>query len=205
MSQTNSAPADAHLASPSTAPGERHKQRVEALRELIEVTAPWLFEFGIWIFGSLIAFDFFLLAAFVTVGPSDPAILVSAAVVALSLPLNVAGLLMLRLVHDLGHAGSEDELAQAFRDIGSAFGEPVLSPAALEARRKRRMDDVVGASTWIAALSVILTLVVLSAVLWHMAWWIAITFVVMVAISLSIVAAAMAASQPPDSDERKVH
>ena len=58
-------------------------------------------------------------AALFTIGPVDPAILVATAAFALALPLNVTGLLLLRLIQEMKGARFEDELAQALQEAGS--------------------------------------------------------------------------------------
>jgi hypothetical protein len=203
VSQLDPAPADTRPERPPATPGEQHNQSMNAFEELVERIASWLVEFGIWVFGSLIAFDLLVLAAVVPVGPVDPTIKISTAAVALSLPLNTAGLLLLRLVQDLRRSGFGDSLARAFRDVDSASGGPVPSPTSLEALRKRRNRTVLRVSTWILALSVFLAVTGMFAVLWHMAWWIAVAFFAMVMICAGIVARVMVASQPPDPEARK--
>ena len=215
MSQTDPAPADLHQKTPLAAAEEQNKQSVkpiwqatpgeafEALGKLVESITPWLFEFGSWIFGGLIAFNLLVIAALFTIGPVDPAIMVATVAFALALPLDLAGLLLLRLVQDLKQVGFEEELAQAFQDVGFTLREQVASPKALESLRKRRTDIALGFSLGILTLSVLLTLTGMIAALWHMAWWIGVAFFAMALISPVIVVVAIAASQPPGSPEEK--
>ena len=119
------------------------------------------------------------------------------------MPLNLTGLLLLRMLQDLKKVGFEDELTQAFQDAGFTFGEHVLSPTALESRRKRRTGILLGYALGILALSLLLTLTAMLAALWHMAWWIGVGFFAMLMISLAIVIVALANSQPPQSPEEK--
>src|SRR6266516_3494719 len=211
MSQTDPAPADPHQEISGADPQEQDKQSRKpiwqanpgevwkAFGNLFERITPWLFEFGSWIFGGLIAFTLFVMAALITVGPVDPAIMVATAAFALALPLNVAGLVLLRLLQDLMHIGFEEELAQAFQEVGFT----VASPTALEALRNRRTGVALSSSLVILALSVLLTLTAMTATMWHMAWWIGVGFFAMAIISQVIVIVAIAASQPPDSPEEK--
>lgn len=201
MSQTNPAPADPHQEISRAAPDESYKQTMKAFGKLVERITPWLFEFGSWIFGGLIAFNLIVIAALITVGPVDPAIMVSTTAFALALPLDVAGFFLLRLVPDMKRVGIEEEAAQAFQDVGFTVGEQVVSPKALEALQKRRIGIVLRYSYGILALSAILTLTGMTAVLWHMAWWIGVAFIAMVMISLVIVIVAIVTSQPPNSAE----
>jgi uncharacterized membrane protein len=203
MSQTDPAPADPHQEISLAAPQEQFKQSMKAFGKFVERITPWLFEVGSWIFGGLIAFTLVVIAALFTVGPVDPAITVSAAAFALALPLDLAGLFLLRLVQDLKRVGFEEEMAQAFQDVGFTVGAQIASPKALESLRKRRTGIVLGSSLGILALSALLTLTGMTAALWHMAWWIGVVFLAMVMISLAIVIVAIVTIQPPDSQEEK--
>jgi Organic Anion Transporter Polypeptide (OATP) family len=203
MSQTDPAPADPDQEISRATPEEQYKQSRQpvwkAFGKLFERITPWLFEFGSWIFGGLIAFTLLVMAALITVGPVDPAILVATAAFALALPLDVAGLFLLRLLQDLKHIGFEEELAQAFQEVGFT----VASPTDLEAQRQRRTGVVLSFSLGILTLSALLTLTSMMATMWHMAWWIGVVFFAMVVLSFVIVIVAIAISQPPDSPEEQ--
>jgi hypothetical protein len=203
VSQTDPAPADPHQEIPLAAPEEVYKQSMKAVGKLVERITPWLLDFGSWIFGGLIAFNLLVLAALITVGPVDPAITVSTAAFALALPLELAGLLLLRLDQDLKHVGFEEEVAQAFQEVGPNVREQVASRTALELWPKRRTRIVLLYALWILALSVVLTLTGMAAALWHMAWWIGVVFFAMVLISQGMVIVALVTSQPPDSQEEQ--
>ena len=172
MSQSDPAPADPHQEISRAAPQEQYKQSMKAFGKFVERISPWLFEVGSWIFGGLIAFNLLVMASLITVGPVDPAIMVATAAFALALPLDVAGLFLLRLVRDMKRVGFEEEVAQVFHDVGFTVGEQIASPKALESLRKRRTGIVLGSSLGILALSVLLTLTGMTAALWHMALWI---------------------------------
>ncbi len=203
MSQTDPAPADPHQQISPAAPEDVYKQSMKAVGKLVERITPWLLDFGSWIFGGLIAFNLLVVAALITVGPVDPAITVSTAAFALALPLELAGLLLLRLDQDLKHVGFEEEVAQAFQEVGSNVREQVASRTALELWPKRRTRIVLLYALWILALSVVLTLTGMAAALWHMAWWIGVVFFAMVLISQGMVIVALVTSQPPDSQEEQ--
>jgi MFS family permease len=176
---------------------------MQAIGKLIERITPWLVEFGSWLFGSLIALILLVLASLLTVGPVDPAVLIAAAALALALPVAVAGLFLLRLDQDMKRIGFEEEVAQAFQDVGLPDGGQVASPQTAESRRKRRTGVILIYSLIMLALSILLTLTGVVAALWHMAWWIGIAFSAMVIVSQGIVIAAFASAQPPDSPEEK--
>ena len=110
MSQTDPTPADAE---------ELNQQIWRGFGKFIDRITPWLYEVGILIFGSLIALNLLVQAALFTIGPVDPAIMVATAAFALALPLNVTGLLLLRLIQEMKGARFEDELAQALQEAGS--------------------------------------------------------------------------------------
>ncbi len=215
MSQTGPAAPDPHQEVSLAAAEEQRKQSRKpiwqatqgeawkVIDKLFERITPWLLEVGSWIFGGLIAFNLLVLASLFTIGPVDPAVMVSTSAFALALPLNVSGLILLRLVQDLKHVGFEEEVAQAFQEVGFTVGEQVAAPKALELLQKRRTVVFLSFSLGILALSFLLTLTGMIAVLWHMAWWIGAGFFAMVMISLVIVSVAIVTSQPPESEEEK--
>ncbi len=203
MSQTDPAPADPQQETSRAAPQEQYKQNMKAFGKFVERITPWLFEVGSWSFGGLIAFTLLVVASLLTVGPVDPAIMVAMTAFALALPLDVAGLILLRLVQDLKRVGFEEEVVQVFHDVGFTVGEQMASPTALESLRKRRTGIVLGDSLGILALSGLLTLTGMTAALWHMAWWIGVVFFTMVMISLAMVIVAIITIQPPGSQEEK--
>jgi ABC-type multidrug transport system fused ATPase/permease subunit len=176
---------------------------MKAFGKFVERITPWLFEVGSWSFGGLIAFTLLVVASLLTVGPVDPAIMVAMTAFALALPLDVAGLILLRLVQDLKRVGFEEEVVQVFHDVGFTVGEQMASPTALESLRKRRTGIVLGDSLGILALSGLLTLTGMTAALWHMAWWIGVVFLAMVLISLAMVIVAIITIQPRGSQEEK--
>ena len=182
---------------------EQNKQIMQAFGKLVERIDPWLLEFGSWMFGGLIAFTLLVIASLFTIGPVDRAITISTAAFALALPLNLTGLFLLRLVKDLKQVRFEEELEQAFKDVDSSVREQFASPKTLTSLQKRRTRFILGYSLGILAVSILLTLAGMIAVLWHMAWWIGITFFVVVLICPFIVIVALFTSQPPESPEEK--
>ncbi len=85
-----------------------------------------------------------------------------------------------------------------------AIAGPLQLPngTAIKKMRQRRMVLVLSSSLVILALSGLLTLIGMPATLWHMAWWIAVGFGVMVLLCFVLVILAIT-SQPPDSPEAK--
>src|SRR5262249_37508650 len=168
----------------------------KALGAFVESIGPWFFEFGSWIFGGLVAFTLLILAPLITLGPVDHAIMVATAVFALALPLDVAGVFLLRLAQDLPRVGFDENLAQAFQEVGSVMAAPTPSSSALESQQKRRSERVLRTSLSLLTLSGLLALIGMLAVLWHIAWWIAVAFFAMVVLSLLIVSITLATAQP---------
>jgi hypothetical protein len=163
---------------------------------------PWLFDVGLWIFGSLMAFNLLILASLFTIGPVDRAVTTATAAFALALPLDVTGLLLLRLVRELTDVKFEDELANAFQQVGYTGGGQVPAAPALEAMRRRRAKLVLWTFPIVLALSVLLTLTGLLATLWHMAWWIMLAFACMIILSLLIIVLVVAGSRREGSSDR---
>ena len=186
-------------------PEEQNRRYWRGFANFIDRITPSLLELGVWLFGSLIAFNLLVLASLFTIGPVDAAIKVATSSFALALPLNLTGLFLLRLVQELKGVGLEAQLVQAFREEGVASDQMPSPPdldAALAAMRARRAAMVLRSSSGILMLSALLTLIGLVGTLWHMAWWIAISFCVMVALSLALVIVVMAISQPSDSNKQ---
>jgi hypothetical protein len=170
------------------------KRTLNAFGKLVEMITPWLLDLGNWIFGALIAFNLVILGALLTVGPVDPAVIVSTGAFALALPADAAGFFLLRLVADLKRVGLEQIAAQAFQEVGFALENQIPSPDAPESIDKRRTLIVLRYSYALLAVSVLLTLVGMTAALWHMAWWIGVVFVAMVVASQSVVFGAIVSS-----------
>lgn len=191
-SKQNISPAAAH---------ELFKQSMEAIEKLVEHITPWLVEAGTWIFAGLTGFVLILLASLITVGPTEPSIIVSTVALALTLPLNLVGLLLLRLVQDLQRY--EDKLAQGFQDASLIMGAQFVSPLATRSAQVRRTRVVLLFSLGLLTLSALLTLMGVIAALWRMAWWIGITFFLMTIISLGIAIVALVALRAPESQETR--
>ncbi len=182
-------------------PDEQLAQSMKAFGRLSDRLTPWFIDVGSWVFGGFIALDLFMVAALVTIGPVDRAIIISAAAFALTLPLHVAGLFLLRLIKDLKTIGVEAETVRAFQEAGFTVGTQLPSLEEIEARQKRRTGGALWFCFTILTLSVLLTLVGLFAALWHVAWWVAVAFLATAVISQGPVMIVISAFQPPRSPE----
>jgi hypothetical protein len=182
----------------------QYQQSLKAASTVIGKISPWLFEVGSWIFGGLIAFTLLVMASLLTVGPVDLAVKLATVAFAVSLPLNVTGLVLLRLMRDLKPVHFEG-VAQVFQEAGLTPGEQQIpSVASLEALRERGTRIALSATLGMLVLSSILTILAMTAALWHMSWWIGVAFLATVLISLVIIQVALATSQPPVSAEEKM-
>ncbi|WP_201393953.1 hypothetical protein [Ktedonobacter sp. SOSP1-52] len=180
---------------------EQSRQSMQAVGKLIEEITPWLFEFGSWIFGGLIAFILLIIPALITVGPTHPTILVSITTFACALPLNVAGLFLLKLVQDMKSAGLDEQALHAFQDSG--FPIEAYFPQEGEALHRKRKDITLRYSVGILVLGVLLTLAGMIAALWYMAWWVGVIFLTMVLVSQVLVVIVFAHTLPPESEKEK--
>jgi hypothetical protein len=181
----------------------QYQQSLEAVGKVMRNISPWLLEVGSWIFGGLIAFTLLVLASLLTVGPVDLAVKLSTVAFAVSLPLNVTGLVLLRLVRDLKPVQFEG-ITQVFQEAGLTPGkQQIPSVASLEALRERGTRVVLSTTIGMLGLSGTLTLVGMTTALWHMSWWIGLAFLVTVVISLVVIQIALATSQPPVSAEER--
>jgi hypothetical protein len=134
--------------------------------ELLKAVAPWLTDFGSWIFGALIGFDLVILGAILTIGPVDDAVNIATAAVALALPPGALGLVLLRVVTDVRNIRRSRTGAEA----------AAQSPSMVVLRY----------TVGLMLVTILLTLVGVTASLWHMAWWIAVAFVVMLGLSVAV-------------------
>lgn len=182
----------------------QYRQSMVAYNKLLEKGTPWLFDVGSWVFGGLIAFTVLIMGALITIGPVDRPITVATVALALALPLDVTGLVLLRFTSDMKPVRFEQEIAQTFEEAGLTPGEEQIpSLTALQALRIRGAQVALRYAVGILTLSMILTVVGMTAALWHMAWWIGVAFAAMVVVSLAIVLIAMASIQPPVSAEER--
>jgi len=161
-----------------------------ALGTLLARVTPWLLDLGNWIFGALIAFSLVILGAMLTVGPVDRAVLVATAAFALALPLDVAGFVLLRIAVDMKKVDLETVATAAFVEAGFTSEEvgQALDPRESEQKRTRK---VLLYSYNLLTLTALLTLVGMTAALWHMAWWIGVAFAAMLLVSLSVIGGAL--------------
>lgn len=121
-----------------------------------------------------------MLAALLTVGPVDRAVLISTAAFAVGLPPEVGAFVLLRLVRDLESTKIEDVVLQTLTEAGL---DSHLPAAASGSRRERRAASALGVSYALLVVGIMSALVGLTATLWHMGWWIAVAFVAAVVVS----------------------
>jgi hypothetical protein len=160
---------------------------------LIESITPWLSEVGSWIFGGLIAVNLWVISALIAVGPVDHAVLIAITALACALAVNVAGIVLLRLSKDVRDIALDELTLRAFQDAGFNDVEAHFPPPPeRESRRKKQSNVTLLYALAIAAISIALTMVGLIGVFWHMAWWVAVTFILAVVLSAVLVAVALA-------------
>ena len=184
---------------------EASGQVITALNRTVEAAAPWLLDLGTWVFGALIGFDLIMVAALLTVGPVDRAVLISTAAFALGLPPEVSAFVLLRLVRDLKENKIEQIAAQTFAEEGvDNVGDylPVQAQQA-EGTLARRTMRVLGVSYGLLGVSIASALVGVTATLWHMAWWIAVAFVGVVVVSQLVVFQVIVQSPKRPSPQRR--
>ena len=200
MSERNRTPADREQGSATPAVDEQAARSFRGLRNLAERITPWLVDVGSWIFGGLTAVNLVLLSALITVGPVDAAIRASTAAVAAALPLNVAGIILLRLIKDVNDVGLDDLTLRAFQDAGFPEIEAYFpSPVERASRHARRSRVALLYALGIAAVSIALTVTGMAAALWHMGHWIPVVLLSAVIVSAVLVTVAIAHGLPPES------
>jgi peptidoglycan/LPS O-acetylase OafA/YrhL len=184
---------------------ENAAQSLQGLSNLLDRITPWLFEVGGWVFGGLFAFSLVLMSALITVGPIDRAVRIGTAAFAAALPLNVAGIVLLKLIKD-AHDISIDELAlHAFQEAGFPSVEAFFPPAeAKETARKRPLRLALSYSLGIGVLCVGLALTGTVAALWHMSWWIGVLLLAMVLLGAALIALMIRGSFPHSPAEKEL-
>jgi hypothetical protein len=189
---------------PTLDPAEQSRRTMNGLARLVEQITPWLVEVGSWILGGLIALNLVVIAALITVGPVDAAVLIAVTAFACALPLDVAGIVLLRLIKDVQDIRIDDLTLQAFQDARFPNIEAYFPPPGeRESLSKRRARIALAYALAIAALTVALTLTGIVAALWHMAPWVAEVFSATVALSAVLLVVVFAHSLPPESEAEK--
>lgn len=165
---------------------------MEGMGKIVDQITPWLLELGSWIFGALIAFNLLILSAILTVGPVDRAVLIGTVAIAIGLPAEVAGFVVLRLAADLKNVGLEEVAATAFQEVGFTVERPEAVPPRAVAAEKHRARLVLGYSYGLLAAAFLLTFIAVTAILWHMAWWIGSVFIIAAVLSQVVMVRALA-------------
>jgi hypothetical protein len=204
MPEENSRPAGRHQESTLPTVDEQSARAFRGLHGLAGKTAPWLIDVGSWIFGGLTAVNLVVISALLTIGPADAAIRAATAALAAALPLNVAGIVLLRLIKDVKDIRLDDLALQAFQDAGFPHIETYFpSPREKRSQHARGSRVALLFSLGLAALSAGLTMAGLGASLWHMGRWIAFVFLAAIILSVVLVTLGIALALPPESDAEK--
>lgn len=173
---------------------ETWARTVSGLEAVVDRITPWLLDLGNWIFGGLIALNLLILGSLMTIGPVDNAVLVATAALALALPPDVAGFLLLRLAADMKKVDLEEVATSAFVEAGFTREEPNAEASDSQAAERKRTRTVLRYSYGLLTLTILLTVIGVTAAMWHMAWWIAVGFVAVTVVSQSLVFGAIAGS-----------
>jgi len=199
-------PADHHRRRSPADLEERSRRSIRGLGHLVDRITPWLLEVGSWIFGGLTALNLVVFAALIPVVPADVAILIAFTTLACALPLNVAGLFLLRLIKDSTDIRLDDLALRSFQKAGFPDIEAYFPPPRERRfQHKRRSNILLGYAAGIATLGTALTITGLAGALWHVAWWIGLVLCAALVLSVLLVVVAVAHSLPSESDaEREV-
>jgi len=204
MSEGISPPADRGQDRAPAAVDEQSARTFRGLRNLAARITPWLVDVGSWIFGGLTAVNLVVISALITVGPVDAAIRTSTAALAAALPLNVAGIILLRLIKDVNDVGLDDLTLQAFRAAGFPDIDAYFpSPGERAAQHARRSGVALLYALGIAGVSIALTVTGMAAAVWHMGHWIAVVLLFAVFLSAVLVMVAIAHALPEESDAER--
>jgi len=197
-------PADPGQDSAPPAVDEQSARTFRGLRNLAGRITPWLVDVGSWIFGGLTAVNLVVLSALITVGPVDAAIRTSTAALAAALPLNVAGIILLRLIKDANDVGLDDLTLRSFQDAGFPEIDAYFpSRAESVSQHARRSRVALLYSLGLVTVSIALTVAGITAAVWHMGRWIALVLLAAVVLSAGLVTVAIAHALPPESAAEK--
>jgi len=204
MPEEQAPPANRAQVSAPPAADEQSARTFRGLRNLAERIAPWLVDVGSWIFGGLTAVNLVVLSALITVGPVDAAIRTATAALAAALPLNVAGIILLRLIKDAADLGLDDLTLRSFQDAGFPDVESYFpSPVERASQHTRRARVALLYSLGIATVSIGLTVTGVAAAVWHMGHWIAFVLFGAVLLSAGLLTVAIAHALPQQSAAEK--
>jgi hypothetical protein len=145
-----------------------------------QIVLKWLYDVGGWIFTGLIAVALMIIQNLIGIGHSDRGLLVAGLVLAVALPLNLAGLWIVRYIQNLDQAaaGAKPPLAKK----QSVADDATVNAAAIFSAKKRTFTNRV--VTIVLALSVLLTLLGLALALWHISWVVTVVFLVAILVGL---------------------
>jgi hypothetical protein len=204
MSQNDPSP----VAQPPDRPVD--KEALSNLRQkifgtMLDQLRPWLLEFGNWIFGGLIGFNLVIFAVvlYLAAAATSPIILLSLAAFVCALPLDVSGLIALKLVKDMETVAIDDVMKQAFQDAHIPPRSDTLPVEEADAIQKRRANLGLRYAGRLMAISAILTLLGMVAALWYVASWVAVLFLVVVLITLLITMSITPQLMRPPSEAEK--
>jgi hypothetical protein len=204
VSKSDSSPSVSRPKMPHLDPEKQSEPAMKGLANLVEKITPTLFEAGSWVLGGLIAFNLVVIGALITVGAIDTSILISATALVCALPLNVAGIFLLRLMKDMNEIRIDDLALRAFQEADFPNIEAYFPSARdREVLSKRKSNVTLLYSLGIIALSIVLTIIGLVAALWHLAWWLGVILLAMVILSTVLVLVILAHSMPPESEAEK--
>jgi len=142
-----------------------------------EITARWLYDLGGWIFGGLIVAALMLLQDLITLGFADRATLVAGLAIAIALPFNLAGLGVIRYFNALNQAVEEAKrvLGQSANLDAETLIQLTRDSDSLPPGKHRVMDSSVSLALY---LSVLFTVIGLSAALWRISWVATVLFLI---------------------------
>lgn len=181
--------------------------RQQIFGNMLDQLRPWLLEFGNWIFGGLIGFNLVIFAAvlYLAAAATSPMILLSLAAFVCAMPLDVSGLIALKLVKDMETVAIDDVMKQAFKDANIPPRSDSLPVEEANVVQRRRANIGLRYAGRLAAISALLTLLGMVAALWYVAWWVAVLFLVVAVITCYItMRIAPQLMRPPSEAEKQM-
>lgn len=144
-----------------------------------QIVLQWLYNAGGWIFTGLIAVALLILQNLIAIGRTDRVLLVAGLALAAALPLNLAGVWIVRYLRNQDQALAAATLSSVPQVAGD---EVTVSNAPIFSAKQRQFTNTI--LSILLDLSVLLTLLGIVCALWHISGAITVVFLITLVLGL---------------------
>lgn len=145
-----------------------------------QIVLKWLYDVGGWIFAGLIAVALLLLQPLMTVSHIDPVLFIAGLTLAAALPLNLAGVWIVRYLKNQNQALADAALAPTRPSAGG--DETTASNLPAFSAKQRQFTHLI--LSILFGLSVLLTLIGVVCALWHISGAVTLVFLFALVVGL---------------------